>query len=391
MENKEHIFNIALEKLRAGETLEQVLSQFPQYSQELKPLLEITLSLFTLPKNEIPAPAMRRKYSLQPAPRLWLSWLGASRWATVSVGLVLIFTAIAGTSYAAITSLPGNKFFALKKSIENIQLSLAGSPTAKAQLQVVFAQQRLQEVEQILQNPQSNSQQETAAVNELVSTTNDTVNAVNAAAHSNSISGKDHPLVASLETITSQQQSLLKQAQDKTGVSQAADTALAATQQNVTQVAQIKQYLAIASSEQTLTQTVSDPNSVSISGYVTAIDKNSLTVEKTSFVVNANTVVEDAVGSSIGISNLNTTTKVTVLGSKDGKLIVAQQVSVVAPEINAAGAVKGASTSTPGTTSPTSVKKDPAPTPSPSASTTTDPNIATGSFILENPAPQANP
>lgn len=400
MQDKELIFNTALEQLADGKTINEIVLAYPEFQGELKSFLQTAQTLYQLPKNQIPAPAMRRKYLLHPAPVLWISWLHFSRWAIVSMSAVLVLTAVAGTSYAALMSLPGQTLFKVKTSVEGLRLNLTTNPTAKAQLQVQFAEQRLQEVQQVLQNPSSDTQAKTAAVNELVATTNSTVNAVSVAAHASSGTSSNHPLLASLENITSQQKSLLTQVKNQSAVSQVANSALATTQQAATQVAQIKQYLQIASSEQTLSQAVSNPNAVTISGYVDQVNKTSILVEKTTFSINANTVIQDSMGNTVTADALNTTTKVSVVGTQDGKLLVAQQISVIGPVVT--GTVQGASTTTPGsaTSSPntTATSTGQSSRKAPAASTadgglgtstqpsvTPDPNTATGSFILENP------
>src|SRR5438105_2627718 len=125
MNNIENIFNEALEMLAKGSSVEEVLGQWPEYREQLLPLLTTALPLYELPKNAVPEPVMQKKFMLESVKKLWFAWLPFSKVAATSLSLILIITALAGTGYAALKAVPGEALFSLKKSVEHLQLKLA--------------------------------------------------------------------------------------------------------------------------------------------------------------------------------------------------------------------------------------------------------------------------
>ncbi len=71
------------------------------------------------------------------------------RIATVALGSVTAVTAISGVGVAASNSLPGDPFYGVKRTVEALQLDLAGSDAAKGQRELEFAATRLGELQQL--------------------------------------------------------------------------------------------------------------------------------------------------------------------------------------------------------------------------------------------------
>jgi len=387
----ENIYSEALEMLEKGHSKEEVLLEFTDYKTELEPLLDISASLLLMPKNAAPEPAMRRKYIAAPAKRVWLAWVHVSKFAGVSMSLMLLISAFTVAGYSALHSHPGQSLFAVKKSAEQLQLLLASSQDKKADLQIAIAQKRLDEAQAIFSDPNSGADQKNAALNELASQTTTAVAQVDSAAKSDPQAATNNPLLSSLDNITKQQQALLSdiKPQDST-VTDAAQSALKELDKNTEKISEIKQSVAVADSGQALASLTSDPNAVGVMGTISQLGKNQITVEKTAFTVNDQTVIKNSAGDTAAFSSLSLKMKVNISGTQGQKDILATQIIILTDD-DSSGLVQGAATTT--TTTAVSLKKPD--TKDDSSGTTTtpttpiiDPNAATGSFILEDPAPQ---
>lgn len=379
------ILDQALEMLQKGRSKEEVLLSFKEYEKELSPLLDLSLCLFTIPKNIAPEPAMQRKYISLPTKNFWLTWIHVSKFAGVSMSLVLLLSAFTFTTVASLRSNPGQVLFSVKKTAEKVQLILAYNQEQKANLQIKITQKRLNEAREIFSNPDSNIKQEQAALKELSDQTSNTVIAINSVTKNNPQSDKNHPLLSTLENITKDQQSLLSEIKPNSEVKIEANSAQQTLNENSAKITEIKHFVSVASNEQALAKLGTNPNSVIVSGEITQISKTELTVEKTNFEINAQTIIKDAEGKNITLTDLKLKNKINVVGIKNDKEITAVQISITPiPE----GIVKGSSTSTittinekPATATNSSIQKIAEPV-------APDPNEASGSFIIEDPAPQ---
>ncbi len=151
---------------REGKTLEAVLALYPQYRNELKPLLETALWLeesrkalslsdeqFTSsrarllqqirqerPPRSVSSQA-QKSLTLRPLPLLRLSYLR-----TIALVVCLLLSLLGGgIALAAKNSLPGESFYPLKLSIEEAQAALVSGPVQQSQLRMNFAERRLAE------------------------------------------------------------------------------------------------------------------------------------------------------------------------------------------------------------------------------------------------------
>jgi Domain of unknown function (DUF5666)/Domain of unknown function (DUF5667) len=415
MNNLDEIYNQALEMLKKGSSKEEALLKFAEYKNELAPLLDISSVLLSVPKNIVPTPLMRRQYAIVPAKRLWLAWLHISKFAGVSVGLMLLISALSVTVYQAESSTPGNALFALKKGGENLQLILSFSQSQKASLQVAIAQQRLSDAQQIFNDPASNEQQKTAALNELSAQTASAVAEVNTVAVSDPKSADSPPLLSSLDSITKQQKTLLTAIRPDSQIKTAANSALVALGSDTAKLSAIKQTIAVAANDQeALAKLSSDPNSIAAFGPITQASSSQITVEQITFAINSQTVIKDDSGGSLLPADLKDGDKASVVGEKNNNQLLAQQIFITNTSADststeaAAGepAVKSAITQTSNglatatassTLSSAGIKKTAS-----QNSTSTQPDqgnfnssdanntsTVTGTFIIETPAPQA--
>ncbi|MFA5991582.1 MAG: DUF5667 domain-containing protein, partial [Candidatus Doudnabacteria bacterium] len=323
-------------------------------------------------------------YATTKVKSLWFAWLHLSRLAAASTAAMLLLSAFAVTGYAAYNSAPGQTLFAVKKSAEKLQMVLAYNQNQKASLQIEITQKRLDEAREILQNPASNIEQEKAALTELTAQTNNAIEVINTVTTNNPKANDNHPLLSSLETITKQQQALLKEIKPNGEINEAAGTALVALNKNSAKISEIKQSIAIASNDQTLAKLNDDSDLVTVLGKISAISKTNLTVEKTAFTIGSQTVIKNASGEIITFESLKPETKISIPGKKDKETLVAKDILVI-NETGTEPEVKSASTT---------------PDIKPSASTTStsaiaepekpviNPNQAQGSYIFEDPNPQ---
>lgn len=146
-----------LDALAQGQLIDQILARFPQDAPRLRPILQTAAGLSTL--RQTPSEAQKiqsRQKFLAQADQLRRSTVRRPRGflPRLAVGFLAaaLFAAVLGTGAVAAsgTALPGDPLYGLKRSVENVQLSTASSPTARQELQTEFEQRRLGETETLL-------------------------------------------------------------------------------------------------------------------------------------------------------------------------------------------------------------------------------------------------
>ncbi len=391
-ENFDEILNKAVEQLDQGKSQAEILSKWPLHSKELSPLLQIANLLKTLPKKAVPEPAMQRKYVFAPAKSLFLHWIRFSRLAVVGASVFIFIIAGVSAGFAASSSRPGDTFFSLKKAAEHAQLQLASSPQEKINLQIAIAQKRIDDVQAALENSQNDPEKQVAALNELGAETQNTINALNKANETETHAiNQDHPLIASLQTITSKQQALLKKLETNKD-SSVDKTVLSAAKENATKLAVIDEYLGAASNDQALAALNSNPSAVVISGKITQLTYNTLTVNGQIYTFTKATLIKNDEDAVINSRDLKINQNVTILGDKTDTGFLLRQVSLAA-QTNLDGEVKGTSVAVSSTSTVATDKKPSASSTLESSSPQTliilpDPNAAVGGLIIEDPTPQ---
>jgi Domain of unknown function (DUF5667) len=149
------ILDTCLERVRGGETVAACLHDYPQFANELAPLLIAVDNVRQAPPPQL-RPAARQAIQRQlrsavagRAPRRAAtnSWsrMPALRFAGAMIALVLaIGGGTAGVS-AAQSSLPGSPLYPIKRAGEELRLNLTPDPAGRAVLHMDFARARLAE------------------------------------------------------------------------------------------------------------------------------------------------------------------------------------------------------------------------------------------------------
>jgi len=154
---KQDILARCLADVESGRaTVEDCLGRYPRLEGELRPLLEIALSIrpVGVPASEEFKERVRRRLvetmrtdAVNASARLSRRHRFAMRVATGVAGALVIGTlATTGTVYAAQTSLPGDALYPVKTTAEHVQLTLTLNHEQKAFLHLKLAQRRIDEV-----------------------------------------------------------------------------------------------------------------------------------------------------------------------------------------------------------------------------------------------------
>lgn len=146
-----------LDALAQGESSEQILARYPQDAAQLRPLLQIAAGLPALRMEPSEAVKMRsRQKFIAQADMLRRTPKRKSmgffpRFATgfVAAGLVAIVLST-GAVAASGSALPGDPLYSVKRTVENVRLSTAGSPVMRDELQREFEQRRRDEANELL-------------------------------------------------------------------------------------------------------------------------------------------------------------------------------------------------------------------------------------------------
>ncbi|MFC1987337.1 DUF5667 domain-containing protein [Chloroflexota bacterium] len=136
-----------------GKTVEQCLQDFPQYVDELKPLLETALATKEAsaiqPRPEFRDRARYQFYSVLRVtkPEKSYSIFGWQlRWVTVVATILTLLLAGSGTVAAASTSMPDELLYPVKLATEQVQLALTPSTMGKMKLYTKLADKRVLEI-----------------------------------------------------------------------------------------------------------------------------------------------------------------------------------------------------------------------------------------------------
>jgi len=148
------ILDNCLERLLVkGEAIEQCLSSYPEYANELEPLLRTVVAtkkaLAIQPRPEFKSRARHQfRLALQAAkPKTGLSFLAwQPRWALALALFLALLVTGGGTVAAAGYSMPDTPLYPVKLAAERVQLALTGSDIGKAELYAKLADRRVTEI-----------------------------------------------------------------------------------------------------------------------------------------------------------------------------------------------------------------------------------------------------
>jgi hypothetical protein len=152
-----------LDRMQAGESLEDCLARHPAHAAELRPLLTLADDIGRLPAPR-PRPAARaagqqrmlaavsaRFPAAAPAPA-WYERRPILRWGVLLAAILVLLTASGWWSVtASATSLPGDTLYPVKRASEQVRLLLTFDQAAQQALQTQLGQERLDETQAVLE------------------------------------------------------------------------------------------------------------------------------------------------------------------------------------------------------------------------------------------------
>jgi len=171
--NFEQALDNCLDWMRSGASLESCLERFPDYSQELRPLLETAISVQQI---EVPHSsqiaiqlsrqtmfnAVDRKFSSQAVSKSLLSRYAeqiiilltgkenidmklVTRFAVATM-VAILFIGLGGTAIASAKAIPGDTLYPVKTMIEDVKLNLTLNDSARQQLEERLQETRREEI-----------------------------------------------------------------------------------------------------------------------------------------------------------------------------------------------------------------------------------------------------
>jgi hypothetical protein len=154
--------NDCLDRIARGEDIQHCLNLYPEHEQELAPLLSVAIPTLRVARSATYRPDARARglsrlgqaMADMGAPRrrsVPAFWRQLAR--PVLVGFVAVFllaVAAGGTTAAASDSIPGDPLYWVKTTRENLSLKLYRSDIRKAQVHAQLANEREEEVEELL-------------------------------------------------------------------------------------------------------------------------------------------------------------------------------------------------------------------------------------------------
>ncbi len=154
---KQQALENCLVRLQQGADVEQALASYPQWANELRPLLQAAQELTRLGSPGIPAGAANRSHARflaaagQRPQRRRLDFRSGWRLALAPIALLLILLLGMGGSAASAQSLPGDLLYPLKLAGENTRLLLTEDQAKRIEIQHAYDHERLEEVESLAQ------------------------------------------------------------------------------------------------------------------------------------------------------------------------------------------------------------------------------------------------
>ncbi len=177
MDKIEIILTNCIKEIKSGKaSLTECLNRYPSYRHELEPLLRMALNI-----QEPPAKKLDNGYKQAAKAKLLQQIRTAKQkkrrsfvdvfsfgipsqfaWARVAVSVlivvVLLSTLTTGTAFAAQSSLPGDMLYPVKTVTEDVRLLMADGSVAKAELNLKFAQTRLEEMSKLADSDKGRAQ-----------------------------------------------------------------------------------------------------------------------------------------------------------------------------------------------------------------------------------------
>ena len=153
------VFDRCLEKLQSGTSLEAVLAEYPEWAEELRPVLESVMALWQARGSDtVPVAAMtrsrarlneeaQRRRAVERQPSLWQRWLRTASRVTVPAVILLVVAGLALTGLASVKALPGETLYPVKIAAERLTLSLPANASDRLSREETYDTRRFAEVE----------------------------------------------------------------------------------------------------------------------------------------------------------------------------------------------------------------------------------------------------
>lgn len=161
MSEFETILDYCIDQIQAGKSMEECLAQFPEYRDELKPMLEMSVQLGEL---ETPEPSVEtinnalfeigqragQQKKTGKSSGIFLPEFIRRPWVfrTINAALVVVVLFF-GLSTVSASSVPGDLLYPFKKFTENVQFLLTTGKQDKAELRLTFSEKRLKELSEL--------------------------------------------------------------------------------------------------------------------------------------------------------------------------------------------------------------------------------------------------
>jgi hypothetical protein len=292
----------------------------------LENLIEQRLS--EMPKNAVPlfdTPRVRKQIIhrislIKPVPHS--KWFTAfSPYIRISAGVVASFFILVSLSLAtvvtALDSVPGSAIYPLKKVVENIQLKLA-SKDQKTELQLKFANNRIDELEQVLEARQEGKISDEEAGTIIASTVKDFQKTAAAAANSTKAQSKPTNIVNKLASLSNKLLAATIQSEGQVKIE--LEKALESTK--------ISQEEAIKNLEQAGLKVEKPPltidDLITASGKLTEVTADSVSIGTAKFLM-----TEDTIFTNLNPEDLKTGLVVDIAGKIEDNKAYAQQIKLI--------------------------------------------------------------
>ena len=155
------ILELCLLEIEQGVDVDTVLFRYPDFAEELRPILEASVKAITLPVPEPSAEVVRRNRArlLQRAAEMREArvksssriWFASLRRVTVTLlVVVLLFVSGTGLVRAASTTIPGDNLYPVKRTWEDVLLLFTFNPQQRQQLEFDHENERLEELNELI-------------------------------------------------------------------------------------------------------------------------------------------------------------------------------------------------------------------------------------------------
>ena len=164
--NFDNILNDCLERLASGESVAECLARYPDYAEELAPILQMGRATMQASRANMPCSAGKARGLARMQAALAEGQQGGRRWqlqlpwafrrpisTRIAAAFAVVFLAIVaagGTTVASAGSIPGEALYPVKAMRESVEERMARSDERKAQVHAKLARERGREMRELI-------------------------------------------------------------------------------------------------------------------------------------------------------------------------------------------------------------------------------------------------